>query len=81
MMLYNGRTPAGLALCPKITREHVFLNSYSRMRVYLAAQVQSFKGDGNTTAWASNFFHNLTAHLSIRLPYPFFFCSAHSHIS
>ena len=28
----------GLRLCPKLTRDHIWLTSFSRMRVYLAAQ-------------------------------------------
>ena len=31
--------PSGLKLLPKVKKEHVKLNSYSRMRVDLAAQV------------------------------------------
>ncbi len=38
--VYNrSRTTSGLSLLPKLTREHMDLNSYSRMRVNLAAQV------------------------------------------
>ena len=29
----------GLVLLPRVKYEHIYLNSYSRMRVYLAAQV------------------------------------------
>ena len=29
----------GVRLCFKLTRDHVWLNSFTRMRVYLAAQV------------------------------------------
>ena len=32
-------TTPGVRLCHKLTRDHVWLNSFSRMRVYLAAQV------------------------------------------
>ena len=38
--LYNqNRTALGLSLIPKVRRDHVYLASYSRMRVNLAAQV------------------------------------------
>lgn len=37
--LYKRRCDSGLTLLPKLTLEHINLNSYSRMRVYLAAQV------------------------------------------
>ena len=38
--MYNKNiSPSGLKLIPKLKREHVALNSYSRMRVDLAAQV------------------------------------------
>ena len=33
----------GLRLCPKLTRDHIWLTSFSRMRVYLAAQVYKLK--------------------------------------
>ena len=32
-------TRAGLSMLPKIKSEHLRLNSYSRMKVYLASQV------------------------------------------
>ena len=35
----RSQTASGLSLLPKLTREHMELNSYSRMRVNLAAQV------------------------------------------
>ena len=35
------RTPAGLYLTKKLKKEHIDLDSYSRMRVDLAAQVYS----------------------------------------
>ena len=39
--VYNrSQCASGLSLLPKLTREHVELNSYSRMRVNLAAQVK-----------------------------------------
>ena len=34
---------SGLSLVKKLKREHLHLNSYSRMRVYLAAQVGCFE--------------------------------------
>ena len=37
------KSTSGLSLIPKLTREHIYLNSYSRMRVNLAAQVNSLK--------------------------------------
>lgn len=37
--LYNRRTASGLTRTTKLTREHIALNSYSRMKVHLAAQV------------------------------------------
>ena len=37
--LYKRRSSSGLTLLPKLTLEHLNLNSYSRMRVNLAAQV------------------------------------------
>ncbi len=40
MQLYKKKQSlSGLSLIPKLTREHVYLNSYSRMKVNLAAQV------------------------------------------
>ncbi len=32
----------GVRLCHKLTRDHIWLTSYNRMRVYLAAQVSSY---------------------------------------
>ena len=40
VQLYKRKSSSGLSLLPKLTREHVYLNSYSRMRVNLAAQVR-----------------------------------------
>ena len=37
--LYNRRTASGLTRTTKLTREHIALTSYSRMKVHLAAQV------------------------------------------
>ena len=37
--IYRSRTDSGLLLLPKLKTEHLFLTSYSRMRVDLAAQV------------------------------------------
>ena len=34
-------TTPGVRLCYKLTRDHVWLTSFTRMRVYLAAQVSS----------------------------------------
>ena len=40
--LYNKKSTSGLHLLPKLTYEHIYLNSYSRMRVYLATQVKLY---------------------------------------
>ena len=37
------KTP-GVRLCHKLKRDHVWLNSYSKMKVNLAAQVSKIKG-------------------------------------
>ena len=42
--LATARFSQGLYLLPKLTIEHIQLNSYSRMRVDLAAQVSDFFG-------------------------------------
>ncbi len=56
LYLTETETTGGVRLCPKITRDHLWLTSYSRMRVYLAAQVSEivhgtatalFFGDGH----------------------------------
>ena len=40
VQVYNkSLTTTGLTFLKKLKREHLFLNSYSRMRVHLAAQV------------------------------------------
>lgn len=36
-------TTTGIRLCHKLTRDHVWLTSFSRMRVYLAAQVSRYE--------------------------------------
>lgn len=35
----NTTDTPGVRMCHKLTRDHVWLNSFTRMRVYLAAQV------------------------------------------
>eukprot|EP00112_Aurelia_sp_Birch-Aquarium-sp1_P019875 Seg500.5 transcript_id=Seg500.5/GoldUCD/mRNA.D3Y31 product="DNA transposase THAP9" pseudo=true protein_id=Seg500.5/GoldUCD/D3Y31 len=42
MQLYNDDLIRGLHLAPKLTHEHVHLNPYSKMKVYLATQVLSY---------------------------------------
>ena len=39
LYLTETNTIGGVRLCPKLTKEHLWLSSYSKMRVYLAAQV------------------------------------------
>ena len=39
---------SGLSLLPKVKRKHLHLNSYSRMRVNLAAQVSIYGQDVDT---------------------------------
>ena len=44
--VYNKDTSSphlGVALCPKLTRQHLFLTPFSKMRVYLAAQVINYE--------------------------------------
>ena len=41
MELYNDDLIRGLHLAPKLTHEHVHLNPYSKMKVYLATQILS----------------------------------------
>ena len=42
MQLYNDDLVRGLHLVPKLTHEHVHLDPYSKMKVYLATQVLSY---------------------------------------
>ena len=42
-LYYDSRTPTGLCYIPKLKFEHICLNSFSKMRVDLAAQVR-YKG-------------------------------------
>ena len=52
--IYNKCTArSGLSLLPKLKLEHIRLNSYSRMRVYLAVQVKRF------THYTQNYFHSI----------------------
>ena len=39
LYLTETNTIGGVRLCPKLTKEHLWLSSYSKMRVYLAAQI------------------------------------------
>ena len=39
LYLTETNTIGGVRLCPKLTKEYFWLSSYSKMRVYLAAQV------------------------------------------
>lgn len=39
--IYNEDIDCGLKLMPKLTADHIYLNSYSVMRVYLATQILS----------------------------------------
>ena len=43
-LYYNNRSSStvGLALLPKLKYEHIYLSSYSKMRVDLAAQVSIY---------------------------------------
>ena len=41
LYLTENDSTGGVRLCPKLTRDHLWLNSYSKMRVYLAAQVHA----------------------------------------
>ena len=43
--LYNrSKTASGLSLLPKLCMDHIYLTSYSKMRVNLAVQVRSMWG-------------------------------------
>lgn len=39
MNLYYSNSGTGLSVIPRVKYEHIFLNSFSKMRVDLAAQV------------------------------------------
>ena len=41
LYLTENDSTGGVRLCPKLTRDHLWLNSYSKMRIYLAAQVHA----------------------------------------
>lgn len=43
MNLYYNNSSTGLSVIPKIKYEHVFLTSFSKMRVDLAAQVRGMQ--------------------------------------
>ena len=53
--LYKRRS-SGLTLLPKLTLEHLNLNSYSQMRVNLAAQVRHIPSTYNLTYTLTNRF-------------------------
>ncbi len=57
MQLYNDDLIRGLHLAPKLTKEHVYLKPYSKMKVYLATQVLSYTVAKVLCKWYPSDYH------------------------